>query len=189
MDINKFKVYAKAGDVLNCLLTLESLDDVNVYDSEGNTPLVLAAKYGLADVVQVLLDKGAHIDMHSERHHNTPLYMSLDTDHQNVSELLLSAGASWSMPNANGTYPLHRACSRRDHKSVRTLLELGADTESTDNEGWTPLFYACNQGDMELVLLLLRYGANPSHRNRHGGYMTVVTFNADIKSLISNMIY
>ena len=48
---------------LRALLQHPDVVDINVKNSEGNTPLMVAVSRGLIEIVQLLLAAGAHIDI------------------------------------------------------------------------------------------------------------------------------
>lgn len=76
------------------------------YCSPGMPPIVLAAKKGLEDVVQMLLTKGAYVD---ERDKNgiTPLEAAAIHNHVTVVKLLLEHGADINAHSTAGNSPIH----------------------------------------------------------------------------------
>ncbi|RWW57728.1 hypothetical protein BHE74_00035460 [Ensete ventricosum] len=63
IDANIRLMYlANEGDLAGIEETLASVVDVNFRDIDGRTALHVAACQGFADVVQLLLDKGAQVD-------------------------------------------------------------------------------------------------------------------------------
>jgi hypothetical protein len=95
--------------------------------SHGATPLHIAAKYGLSDYTQHLIDRKA--DVHSQDvSGKTPLYLAASSGHAGIIRKLISAGAE---PDADGethgTKPLHAAASENHAEAVRALLEAGVD--------------------------------------------------------------
>ncbi len=67
--------------------------DVNVTGfREDSTPLHLAAIRGYEDIVKILIDNGAKIDMRN-RMEETPLMYAAQKGHYNVAELLIQNGA------------------------------------------------------------------------------------------------
>jgi ankyrin repeat protein len=61
-------------------------------ESEGLTPLMLAADYGKTGVVKVLMDRGADINA-KDRNGRTALMAAQDNGHQDIVNLLKEAGA------------------------------------------------------------------------------------------------
>lgn len=95
-------------DVVKKMLA-ESLDnpdsniDVNDQDNAGNTPLHEAALNGHLDIVKLLIDHGANVNIQSfEYFKDTPLIDASANGHLEVVEYLLSKGADPTVVNAKG---------------------------------------------------------------------------------------
>ncbi|VDO02785.1 unnamed protein product [Rodentolepis nana] len=65
------------------------------------TPLHLAAKWGKAEMAQLLIDKGAQLDART-RDGLTPMHTAARSGHTNVVQILLNAGASITAKTRNG---------------------------------------------------------------------------------------
>lgn len=77
---------------------LKSGADVTVADSRGMTPLHLAAKLGLANIVPCLIAAGADVNAHNfirkdGKGHETPLHLAAMGDHLEVLNQLIESGA------------------------------------------------------------------------------------------------
>ena len=77
------------------------------------TPLHVAAKWGKANMVALLLDKGANLESKT-RDGLTPLHCAARSGHENVVDMMLQRGAAISAKTKNGLAPLHMA-SQGDH--------------------------------------------------------------------------
>ena len=76
--------------------------DVNARDDKGYTPLVYAAKKGMADVVHALL-AAKEIDVNAQNNRgNTALSRAAYCGHTFVVQLLLQNGADPTIPNNSG---------------------------------------------------------------------------------------
>ncbi|KAI9310742.1 hypothetical protein BX666DRAFT_1869258 [Dichotomocladium elegans] len=77
--------------------------DVNAPDDEidGTTPLIYAACFGKPEVVRILLEAGAKVDIPDKRGW-TALMWATTNNHSQVVELLLQHGASSTMKTAQG---------------------------------------------------------------------------------------
>lgn len=76
--------------------------DVNVTTKEGDTPLFIASFYGFVEVVQLLLDHGA--DVNIKFNGVTPLSMAKKNNHREVVNLL--ERNSWRKANSRHPVPL-----------------------------------------------------------------------------------
>jgi len=67
--------------------------DVNAVDEDGITPLMEAARHGETEVVKVLLEAGADVNVRSKIYNTSALVGATDRDHDEVADLLRAAGA------------------------------------------------------------------------------------------------
>ncbi|PFX14284.1 Ankyrin-2 [Stylophora pistillata] len=136
--------------------------NLNAVDSHGRTALHLAAANGLADAVNVLLQRKAQIELPDESG-QTPLVAAIKNaavaprerilhtgksmfelqkhlrDHEMVVYLLLSSGAFLKDCNHSGESLLNIAIEKNQLLIVQLLLLKGASVKCEDNQGRTPL--------------------------------------------------
>jgi hypothetical protein len=94
--------------------------NVNAYaPGEGHTPLHEAAARGQVKIAELLLEKGAKLDIPGK----------------------------YAAAGAEREYPLHRAVAAGEVKVVKLLLDKGADPMCLDFRGMTPLHAAAAAGD------------------------------------------
>ena len=77
-------------------------------DSEGQTPLYLAAELGHQRIVKLLLDKGAEVNAQGGKYGNA-LQAAVAGNHTAIVELLLNNGADVSRHDSQGKSVLHYA--------------------------------------------------------------------------------
>lgn len=124
--------------------------DVNVTNTDGDTPLIEAVEAGSLDQVRLLLEAGADVNTRNSNG-ETPLHWADDAD---VMRLLLEAGADVNARDSYGDTPLQNAVFLADDADVvlvRLLLEAGADANARNNDGDTPLQWA-EHADVERLL-------------------------------------
>lgn len=103
------------------------------------TPLILAARRGDLELVELLLDRGARVDGPCGcANHETALFTAAVHGHQAVVHRLLAAGADPNAPHRVGLTPLHVAHLRDDQASIAALLAAGADPERRAANGRRP---------------------------------------------------
>eukprot|EP01045_Picozoa_sp_COSAG04_P014677 COSAG04_NODE_1111_length_8227_cov_4.702510_3_plen_509_part_00 len=148
---------AAAGDAAAVERLVKNGASPNASDeSDGETALMAAAKYGYADTVVALLRLGADPNA-TDSNGQTALMIYLQAAtgvHASVVAALLQSGAAVdAMSDAGGT-ALMRATIKNHAKCARLLLEAGADTTLRSKLGRTALGYAKHYGHAEMVALL-----------------------------------
>jgi uncharacterized protein len=130
------------------------------YSGDGWTPLHLAAFFGHAKIVEMLLARNPDVSARSRNPNgNTPLHAALAGNHKLVAGLLIGAGADVNGPDAQGWRPLHLAAANANLDSIKALVAQGADVAAANNEGLTALSLATEKNHREAAALLRRFGA------------------------------
>jgi len=96
---------------------------VNTQNSQGETPLMLAAINNQLDLAKALIQRGADINKPGW----TPLHYAATRGHREMMRLLLDNEAYIDSESANGTTPLMMAAYYASPLAVKLLLEEGAD--------------------------------------------------------------
>uniref|UniRef100_A0A0G4HQ67 Uncharacterized protein n=1 Tax=Chromera velia CCMP2878 TaxID=1169474 RepID=A0A0G4HQ67_9ALVE len=177
---------AQGGDagLVKFLLTRDADLHAQIKDGrlDGRTCIFDAIGYGHKDVVELLLDHGANLDVREERQ-QTPLFFAaqffadVPRDHREIAELLVSRGADVTARNNCGETVLHSAARSCFSGVFDLMLQKGLDFYARDNEGHTPLYHvpfvegdgqteeetsllrAVTLGSLEAVKIVVRGGA------------------------------
>jgi ankyrin repeat protein len=147
---------ATFGD-LDRLISLLGADpsDVSARSGDGFTPLHLAAFFGQAEAVALLLARDAVVDARGTGWMiGTPLHSAASGGHVEVARLLLEAGADPDARQSEGFTALHAAAEHGDVASMRLLLTHGADARATTDDGRNALAFATAAGDAETIEIL-----------------------------------
>lgn len=145
--------------------------------------LRVACHYHQIDIVRILLERGADVNLVSgtsdDDDYGTALMTALIGDHYDLLEVLFEYDADPNVQVAYAvyeifpehgdnqtsiygvdTYPLICASLCGFEGSVRILLDKGALPNKTDEWGNSALYYACWRGHYKIVDLLLSHMAN-----------------------------
>ncbi|KAL8760314.1 MAG: hypothetical protein Q9199_000096 [Rusavskia elegans] len=171
----------KQGDDLLLEVAIEEGANVNARGVDGKAPLHLAAMQGNPDIVQLLIDHEADINIATslrgtdqERKFNgqrTPLHWACDRGHESCVRLLVGNGADINANNYTNRTPLQEALMRGHVSISKFLLESGASVDSHDNEGWTPLHQAASSGnEVGVISLLLDKGSDIEAKTSRTNY-------------------
>ena len=144
------------------LLTLKV--NVHIRDSEGSTPLHLAAELGYLDIVKLLVQNGANIGA-KKYLSETPLQTAVINDRYEISEYLLENGAEVNTDDI--LYgPLMIAVINCQVDLVKLLLFHGAAVNvhyQFEYENQTPLQTAIKNQNLKIIKALLKNGADPNY--------------------------
>jgi ankyrin repeat protein len=138
--------------------------DVNAPQGDGATPLHWAVYRLDAELVEILLDRGANADVEN-RYGSSPLAEAVKAGNAELVAMLLDAGAAVDSPNLDGQTTLMLAARTGSVEVAKLLLAAGADVNA--RELWreqTALMWAAGEGFPEMVELLLDHDADPKAR-------------------------
>ncbi|CVL07664.1 related to Ca2+/calmodulin-dependent protein kinase Ibeta2 [Fusarium mangiferae] len=140
---------------------------VNLSNNSGETPLILAAKGGHAEVAKKLLDAGADINA-SDNQGFTPLIVVAEQGHVETVKLLVERKAQLDSTSLGAPAALIEAAKEGHEAVVEVLLEEGAAIETMDASGATALVHSVRRNHEAVVALLLQIGANAEAEDEYG---------------------
>lgn len=153
-------------------------------DPSGETPLMAALYRGHADVVELLIDAGAPLDIFAAAATGrvaeletaltttavdrfsydgwTALHLAAFFGRTDAVRVLLDAAAPLSAVSQNSlrNTALHAATAGTHSQAALLLIERGADVHATDAGGHTPLHIAAENGLADVVKALVAAGAD-----------------------------
>ncbi|MHC4206322.1 MAG: ankyrin repeat domain-containing protein, partial [Planctomycetota bacterium] len=140
------------GDVERVKQLIAKGADVNAKRTNGKTPLLRAASRGHLDVVKVLLENGAKVDVGGGKY--TPLFHPIwdkNIDIEMVRTLIASGADVNAHPKDEKTTPLFYAVFYNRPQVARILIEAGADVNTRTEDGLTPLHIALRRANAEMA--------------------------------------
>ena len=187
-------------DAVLCLISTDATAakaEVNAVDkiednkkSTHNTPLLAAAYRGHANVVQLLMEKGAEVN-HNDINDNTALTLAArmkQTENMSAAEAsakrtatisaLVNKDAIIDHTDSIGAAALHYLAELNDVAAIKLLAEKKANLNVQDSAGRTPLIAAADYGSEEALKALIELKAELNHTNTNGdtALMVAATF-------------
>jgi ankyrin repeat protein len=136
-------------------------------DAQGHTPLHLAAIAGKAEVVSLLVAKGAALEVLDEEH-RTPLCETAKHGNVEAAAVLLDAKADTAARCREiGLTPLHIAALEGKTDVVKLLIERGANINALNGWQQTPLHQATMHGNIAAMKLLIAAHADLEVHDNH----------------------
>lgn len=139
------------------------------------TALHAACERGAVDIVDLLLQHGADVNVQNAKGITALLFAS-DQGHVDVCQRLLRA------PNVNlelGLHSVHStalwmAALKDQYDICKLLLDAGAVVDSLGEHGTTPLFVACQGGHVNVAKLFIERGADVNLLRQDGMSMLFI---------------
>ena len=133
--------------------------NVNLPNSKGETPLMMAAIKGQVDLARALIARGADVN----RQGWTPLHYAVSTPSEDGSDvkmlaLLLDKHAYIDAASPNGTTPRMLAAQYGTRSAVQELIKQGADAKLKNQQGLTATDFAQRAERPEVVGWLAQAG-------------------------------
>jgi ankyrin repeat protein len=154
---NQMGEAAQEGDLAKLKDFLKDFPSlVNSHNDDGWTPLHLAAHYGHREVVELLLARGAQVNLKSENSmKNTAVRAAVAGNRTNVVDVSLARSASVNTRQHGGWTALHGAAQNGNREMVRILLDYGADPKLKNDHGQTAPDIALEAGHGSIADMLI----------------------------------
>lgn len=151
------------GDTKAVELFLKAGFHPDARDKHGVTLLCLATRNKHRAVAELLLERGATLDLQSGDRGYSPLLDAALVGAQELLELFLAKGADCNLTSKDGQTALIVAVGRNDPSAVRSLLSYGADPDVEDKLGFSGRKYATLFKKPDIALL---FEAVPPRQSR-----------------------
>ena len=147
-------------DIVECLVK-QGKAQLDTQDDEGYSALHKAVKNDHVDIVKLLVERGADMNLPSIRQ-QTSLYFAARQGNLDIVKILIGNGANVDCMNDGLDFtPLHVACCKGRFEVSKFLIEVGkADMNKGTGSCLSPLYFACESGHLDLVKYLLDKGAS-----------------------------
>jgi cytohesin len=151
---------ARAGDLEKVQVLLTNTPDlVFSRDSDGETPLHLAAFMGHKETVELLLANNAEVNA-TNNYRRMPLHYAAGHGRKEIVQLLLANKAEVNASDKFRDTPLHNAAFNGSKEVVELLLAGKAEVNAKDRFGFTPLHMALDGKHQDVAELLRLHGGH-----------------------------
>ncbi|KAI7798397.1 transient receptor potential cation channel [Triplophysa rosa] len=141
---------------------------VNKHSKNGWSPLLLAAERGHTEVVRLLLQNNARVDVFDEEG-KAAIHLAAEQGHQDIVDILLSHKAFVNAKTKLGLTPLHLSAQSGSARLVRSLVETHqASVDALSLRKQTPLHLAADSGQLDVCGGLLHLNADVTATDIHG---------------------
>ncbi|KAK3103797.1 hypothetical protein FSP39_021966 [Pinctada imbricata] len=138
------------------------------------TPLMLACTKHDLDVIRILVEHGANLNLVNKDGWNPFHIACREGDIQVMKYLLSKDTQSWDTVSKNGRTPLHTAALHGNTEAVSYLLDNCAVVmDTTDSCGSTPFIDALRSGHVDIARILLNRQKVDIHKEDNFGYQTI----------------
>jgi len=176
-------------EMINTLLRHEDVD-VDLQDVNGMTAVYLAVREDHYDIVQLLLDAQAGIDIVDFHAGRSPLRCAAERNLCEMVDLLLQYNADPALKDREGGTAMLRAVNRGAKQALEKMMEYSIDLHCADEDGQSLLHGVARNGYHDIARLLLedrspeekglcpdirdKYDMTPLHdASRHGDVIVV----------------
>ena len=143
---------------------IEQKVDINQYDGNGNTALILAVKARNFEMIRLFLENGVDVNLPDKNKLQSPLHFSCKSGISTSALMLLKAGADPNALDIDGSTPLICACI-----SDFTIFVMLASTDKhLTSQLLKKLMTDSTNKDMEIFTMLLEHGAKINIKNKYG---------------------
>eukprot|EP00930_Biecheleria_cincta_P009363 TRINITY_DN11109_c0_g2_i1.p1 TRINITY_DN11109_c0_g2~~TRINITY_DN11109_c0_g2_i1.p1 ORF type:complete len:910 (-),score=215.15 TRINITY_DN11109_c0_g2_i1:1082-3811(-) len=146
--------YAANGGATGLLeWLLQKKAKMETTDSEGNTPLILAARQNHVETMELLIGRNADLEARTKRELFTPLIWAASAGQEAAAESLLQAAASLAATDAQGRTAFMWAARHGHFHVVQLLLRRGPDLTQRDSDGLTALDHTRQQLELRAAVV------------------------------------
>jgi ankyrin repeat protein len=149
------KVLLDHGANVNAALKSRTLQRYHAGGSaalgEGTTPLIRAARYDNLDMVRLLVERGADVNLSQK---------------DGTTALMLAAGVKYSLTQEGD--PMNAGTPADAYEIVKLLAGKGSDVNATNAKGETALYGAAFVGRNQAIAYLAEHGAHLDAKTKQG---------------------
>jgi ankyrin repeat protein len=178
IDYNKLFILIKNNEweeFKNYIKSYDNIDniDLNLRDDTQEYLLYYAILYNKLDIVKLLIDNGAKIDI-LDSEERSLLYLSIKYAYDKITEYLLEKNKEFiginilDIKDKQKKIPLHYAIQKKNINMINKLLEYNSNVNSYDINGYNSLHLAVFTRDINIVKNIIKYISNINAKTTSG---------------------
>ncbi len=176
---NDLMVACKNGDLKKVQFLINTGIDVNLQNEKENTALIFAVKYQHKDIVELLLENNAYVNIKVDGREHLLFYGIKQVLETKIIELLINNGADVNIKDDISDTALMYAVRNNNTEVSKLLIKNGANIDAVDTSGntfsatiysgngKTALVYATKNANIDIVKALLKSGASLYYEIEH----------------------
>ena len=164
--------------------------EINISGEYNPLDIAGSNSYYGTEIVELLLDKGADVNIVCRGTSVTPLMGALHQEKTDALKLLLNAGANTNHIDSNGESPLGRISAHEFPEHVNLLLDFGSKINYQDRKGNSALHIATKRKNRKVIEVLIKRGikTNLKNANRETAEEIARRIDSKLYSFISKLI-
>jgi len=186
-----FLIYAIENNASNEMVTyiMTHYKSLN-YTLEDKTPLKCAIAADNLPLIELLIEKGADINMADEYYtDDKPLIFAINKKNNTIIKYLIDHGAEVNGPTTGyGENPLFTAIRNSNAEIVKYLLDHGSDVHLNDKKNLSFLTTAIQFGNEEIANTLIDHGADVNILTRNGHTPLILAIKTKHDSIAKTLI-
>lgn len=143
-------IHQRDIEMLKHLLELGA--DCNKARTKRYPPITEAVNKGYIDIVKILIDADADINLSHLDPFSRPLHVAISKGSNRTLDMLINAGVDISYTDEFDRTPLHIAIIYGCDSIIRRLLKAGADINAIDKYGITPRILAAMEMGIDIAV-------------------------------------
>lgn len=151
-------ILSKNDAVVKAILDYK-VANLNLKDSQGNSPLCVALGTGMQHLIADLIEGGADVNFRNGEG-LTPLHQAILNHDTETAIFLLNLNANMDAKTLDNVTPLQLAIRCKLGPVVEALCRRGVDMSLVDSENNCPLWVALDSGQEDIASILVRHGVD-----------------------------
>ncbi|XP_067668166.1 ankyrin-1-like [Haliotis asinina] len=137
----------------------QNKNDIDKHGKDGMTPVMWAARRGHREILDLLVEKGANLQLVDDVRNNILHWACRGGNISMVKHIISINAVDISSKGRDGRTPLMYAARMGEHKLFQLLVSKGGLPAEVDNDGNSILQLACWGGNVEMVEYILLHNA------------------------------